>query len=100
MLDLTQGNKAEQFARKVAKTLGIEYQPQGGLYDDLRQMEEQLAPDKVADLATQSKIRAVVDKMTKGYDAIKAPWAGTFDTDNFYEVVLKNREVPIIGRAK
>ena len=95
LLDLTQGKKAENLAKKVANKLGIPYEPQGGLYDDLRQMEYQLNPNKVGDLATQTKIRKIVDELTEGYDAVKAPWSGTLKDDNFYEVLFRNQDVPI-----
>lgn len=99
-LDLTGGKEGAvgmKFTQKVADKLGIPFEPQGnGLYDDLRHMEYQMSPDKLNNRAVQTKIRGVVDEMTKGYDAIKAPWYDAVDgsTKN-WELVIRNKEVPV-----
>ena len=91
-LDLTKGNSADLFLKKISNKIGISIEKTGmGVYEDLRLMAE-----KSSDI----KVRDAVNELTKGYEAIKSPleYEGTYElvvrkpqlfTTDFYAHVIK-----------
>jgi len=90
ILDLTSDKAYENFRNKVSKRIGMPIERSGqSLYDDLRAT----AAYSKNENATNKAIRKAVEEISKGYDAIKAPYFGATATDNSFELVIKNKDV-------
>lgn len=92
ILDLTSDRAYENFRNKISKEIGIPIKRTGqSLYDDFRYT----AAYSKNEAATNKAIKEAVANISKGYDAIKAPYFGATPTDNSFELILKNKDVNI-----
>lgn len=96
ILDLTSERAYEKFRDDVAAKIGMPvYRSGQSLYDDLRYT----AANSPNETQVNQAIRKAVSELTKDYDAIKAPYFGTTEKEDSFELVIKRESVSKTAEA-